>query len=67
MAGQFVQTIEARQGLKIACLEEIAWQQGLIDDEACCGTPSGTARPITANICDCSSPPAPGAAKLSSQ
>ena len=33
-AGHFVQTIEARQGLKIACLEEIAWQRGLIDDEA---------------------------------
>jgi len=29
-AGQFVQTIENRQGLKIACLEEIAYQKGWI-------------------------------------
>ncbi len=29
-AGQFVQTVEHRQGLKVACLEEIAYQQGWI-------------------------------------
>ena len=32
-AGQFVQTIEHRQGLKVACLEEIAHQQGWISKE----------------------------------
>jgi glucose-1-phosphate thymidylyltransferase len=31
-AGQFVQTIEQRQGLRIGCPEEIAWQNGWIDD-----------------------------------
>ena len=32
-AGQFVQTIEHRQGLKVACLEEIAYHQGWISVE----------------------------------
>ncbi|MCL5043084.1 MAG: glucose-1-phosphate thymidylyltransferase RfbA [Gammaproteobacteria bacterium] len=33
-AGMFVQTLERRQGLKIACLEEIAWHAGWLSDDA---------------------------------
>lgn len=31
-AGQFVQVIEERQGLKVGCIEEIAYRNGFIDD-----------------------------------
>ncbi len=31
-AGQFIETIEKRQGLKVACLEEIAFYMGYIDE-----------------------------------
>ena len=33
-AGNYVHTLEARQGLKIGCPEEIAWRKGWLDDEA---------------------------------
>jgi len=33
-AGQFIQSLEKRQGLKICCPEEIAWRSGWIDNAA---------------------------------
>ena len=32
-AGQFVQVLEERQGLKVGCIEEIAWRQGFISSD----------------------------------
>jgi glucose-1-phosphate thymidylyltransferase len=33
-AGSFVRVLEERQGTKVACVEELAWRNGWIDDEA---------------------------------
>jgi glucose-1-phosphate thymidylyltransferase len=32
-AGQFVQVVEERQGLKVGCPEEVAWREGFVSDE----------------------------------
>ena len=33
-AGQYFETLERRQGLKVACPEEISWRNGWINDDA---------------------------------
>jgi len=32
-AGAFVRTIEARQGMKVGCPEEVAWRRGYLNDD----------------------------------
>ncbi len=44
-AAQFIETVESRQGLKIACPEEIAWRMGYIDTEKL----QGLAEPLRQN------------------
>jgi len=34
-AGQYVQTLEHRQGVRIACVEEVAYRMGFIDRDTC--------------------------------
>jgi dTDP-glucose pyrophosphorylase len=46
-AGQFVQVIEERQGLRIGCIEEVAYKKGWINADqlkANCGQPFGEER-----------------------
>jgi glucose-1-phosphate thymidylyltransferase len=42
-AGQFVHVIEERQGLRIGCIEEVAWKKGWVTDEQL----EALARPLT--------------------
>ncbi len=44
-AGQFIQIVEKRQGLKVACLEEVAFRMGFIDE----GQVARLARPLLAS------------------
>jgi glucose-1-phosphate thymidylyltransferase len=43
-AGQFIQSLEKRQGLKISCPEEIAWRNGWIDDAQLASLAAGSCK-----------------------
>lgn len=47
----FVQTVEKRRGFKIACLEEIGWRNGWLDDDGVKRAAKRLEKPATANIC----------------
>ncbi len=57
----FVQTVEKRQGFKIACLEEIGWRNGWLDDDgvkrAAKRLEKNRLRPISAGSAPCPSAP----------
>lgn len=50
-ASTFIEVIEKRQGLKIACLEEIAFKKGWISKESLYATAQPMAKIHTGNIC----------------
>ena len=50
-AGQFIATLEKRQGLKVACPEEIAYRSGWIDAAQLERWPSRCGRMATASTC----------------
>ncbi|MBA2742765.1 MAG: glucose-1-phosphate thymidylyltransferase RfbA [Chthoniobacterales bacterium] len=55
-AGNYIATIEHRQGLKIACLEEVAFRSGFIDEKQLRATidklPKGEYRDYLSTVCD---------------
>jgi len=60
-AGNYIATIEHRQGLKIACLEEVAFRTGFIDEAqlraAMDKLPKGEYREYLSTVCDEGSSP----------
>lgn len=55
-AGNYIATIEHRQGMKIACLEEVAFRKGFIDERQLAGIidalPKGEYREYLRLVCD---------------
>ena len=50
-AGNFVRTLEARQGLKVGSPEEAAWRLGFLTDDELAGRAPRCASPATARTC----------------